>query len=102
MTDTANLALPCIDAAQAQKHVTHNEALRILDTLVQLACRTAISTRRLARRPIWLELDRQGQPEPDRGSWSGHGNQIAAWQDGAWQFSAPKVNGSPTSSTKAR
>ena len=37
MTDTANLGLPCIEGSQAQKHVTHNEALRILDTLVQLA-----------------------------------------------------------------
>ena len=37
MTDTANLALPCIEGSQAQKHVTHNEALRVLDTLVQLA-----------------------------------------------------------------
>ena len=37
MTDTANLGLPCIEGSQAQKHVTHNEALRIIDTLVQLA-----------------------------------------------------------------
>ena len=35
---TANLALPLIAAGQAGKHVTHNEALAALDTLVQLAC----------------------------------------------------------------
>ena len=29
--------LPYLLAAQAQKHVTHNEALRLLDGLVQLA-----------------------------------------------------------------
>src|SRR5690606_958695 len=34
---TENLALPYIMPSQAQKHVTHNEALRILDALVQLA-----------------------------------------------------------------
>ena len=34
---TANLALPLMAAAQAQKHVTHNEALVALDTLAQLA-----------------------------------------------------------------
>jgi len=34
---TAHLALPFIMAAQAQKHVTHNEALRILDGIVQLS-----------------------------------------------------------------
>ena len=36
MTDTPRLALPVIEAAQAQKHVTHNEALVLLDALVQL------------------------------------------------------------------
>ena len=32
---TTHLLLPYILAAQAQKHVTHNEALQLLDTLVQ-------------------------------------------------------------------
>ena len=32
---TTHLMLPYILAAQAQKHVTHNEALRILDGLVR-------------------------------------------------------------------
>ena len=35
---TPHLGLPLIAASQAQKHVTHNEALGLLDTLVQLAC----------------------------------------------------------------
>ncbi len=35
MTDTPNLGLPCLEAAQAQKHVTLNEALLRLDVLVQ-------------------------------------------------------------------
>ena len=38
MSETsAHLALPFIMAAQAQKHVTMNEALRMLDGIVQLA-----------------------------------------------------------------
>ena len=38
MPDTStHLLLPYLLAAQAQKHVTHNEALRLLDGLVQLA-----------------------------------------------------------------
>lgn len=37
MDETTNHLLPYILAAQAQKHVTHNEALRTLDALVQLA-----------------------------------------------------------------
>lgn len=32
---TTNLLLPYLMAAQAQKHVTHNEALRLLDGLVR-------------------------------------------------------------------
>ena len=34
---TTHLLLPYILAAQAQKHVTHNEALRLLDAMVQLS-----------------------------------------------------------------
>ena len=37
MTNTPRLVLPAIEAAQAQKHVTHNEALTLLDALTQLA-----------------------------------------------------------------
>ena len=32
-----HLLLPYLVAAQAQKHVTHNEALRLLDAVVQLS-----------------------------------------------------------------
>lgn len=34
---TTHLGLPLIDAAQAQKHVPHNEALFLLDALNQLS-----------------------------------------------------------------
>ena len=38
MSDTStHLLLPYLLAAQAQKHITVNEALRLLDGLVQLA-----------------------------------------------------------------
>ena len=36
MSTSPNLGLPFILAAQAQKHVTHNEAIRGLDAVVQL------------------------------------------------------------------
>ena len=39
MEQTANLNLPYIMPSQAQKHVTHNEAIRLLDGLVHLAVR---------------------------------------------------------------
>jgi hypothetical protein len=88
MTHTVNLALPCIDAAQAQKHVTHNEALRILDTLVQLA----VLDRDLAAPPgLPVEGQRWIVAASPAGAWSGHASHIAAWQDGAWMFSVPAI-----------
>jgi hypothetical protein len=41
MMDTTHLQLPYLAAAQAQKHVTHNEALRLLDALSSSPCSTA-------------------------------------------------------------
>jgi Protein of unknown function (DUF2793) len=37
INETPNLRLPYLAAAQAQKHVTHNEAIWALDAIVQLA-----------------------------------------------------------------
>ena len=44
MNETANLSLPYILASQAQKHVTHNEAIRALDCLVQLSVESRVLT----------------------------------------------------------
>ena len=89
MTDTTvNLALPVITAAQAQKHVTHNEALLKLDTLVQLA----VLDRDLAAPPASPNVgERWIVADSATGDWAGHENEIAAWQDGAWQFSMPNT-----------
>ena len=37
MPESNQLGLPFLEAGQAQKHVTHNEALRVLDAIVQLS-----------------------------------------------------------------
>jgi hypothetical protein len=88
MTDTANLGLPCIEGSQAQKHVTHNDALRILDTLVQLA----VADRDLSAPPASPAEGQRWIVKPTAtGLWTGHDNAIAAWQDGAWQFSVPQT-----------
>lgn len=42
MSNTStHLSLPYLAPAQAQKHVTHNEGLRMLDVLVQLSLRVS-------------------------------------------------------------
>jgi hypothetical protein len=88
MTDTANLGLPCIEGSQAQKHVTHNDALRMLDTLVQLA----VLDRDLTAPPGSPAEGQRWIVKPAAtGAWTGHNNAIAAWQDGVWQFSVPQA-----------
>lgn len=83
---TVNLALPYILPSQAQKHVTHNEALQRLDAIVQLAIAAELTT----------------PPDPAvegtcylvsgaaSGAWSGKSGQLAFRQDGAWIFIQPQ------------
>lgn len=86
MDETANLKLPYILAAQSQKHVTHNEALRALDAIVQLA----VADKDLSTPPGSPgEGDRYIVGASPTGSWSGHAMHVAAWQDDAWAFYAP-------------
>ena len=55
MSDTTtHLGLPYLLAAQAQKHVTHNEALRLLDAMVQLSVLDRTRTAPPAS-PTWPE-----------------------------------------------
>ncbi len=80
MTRTPNLNLPYLDAAQAQKHVTHNDALRILDALVQ----PAVLSRVLTTPPgTPAEGDRYIVAASATGAWVGQDGKVAAWQDGA-------------------
>ncbi len=88
MDTTPNLKLPYIAAAQAQKHVTHNEAIRALDAVIQLA----VLDRNLGAPPAAPKNgDRYIIATSASGDWSGHGGKIAAYQDGAWQLFAPKI-----------
>ena len=52
-----NLSLPFIQPSQAQKHVTHNEALRLLDAVVQLTLQSLSQ-----QTPPSLAIDGQGRP----------------------------------------
>lgn len=87
MTDTPNLALPYILAAQAQKHVTHNEAIRALDCLVQLS----VASRALTAPPTTPEEgSRYIVAATATGDWATQDAKIAAYQEGAWAFYTPK------------
>jgi hypothetical protein len=87
MTETIHLGLPYLAAAQAQKHVIHNEALLRLDALVQLAVHDAT----LADPPEDPEEgDRYIVATDATGAWSGHAGEVAVLVDGAWSFLAPR------------
>jgi hypothetical protein len=89
MTDTPRLALPAIEAAQAQKHVTHNEALTLLDCLVQLA----IESRTLAAPPPTPAEGACYIPAAGAGgAWTGWDSHIALYNAGGWQR-IPPVSG---------
>ncbi|MEM7749647.1 MAG: DUF2793 domain-containing protein [Pseudomonadota bacterium] len=86
MDDTPNLDLPYLMPAQAQKHVTHNEALRQLDAIVQLSVRD----RDLPAPPSSpSDGDRYIVAESGEGEWADQDGTIAAYQDGAWAFYVP-------------
>jgi hypothetical protein len=71
---TVALGLPLLLAEQAQKHVTHNEALRALDAIVQLAVKDRDLT---VAPPSPSEGDRYIVAASPTGIWSGHATGIA-------------------------
>lgn len=81
------LDLPYIQPSQAQKHVTHNEAIRTLDVLVQT---------------VVADVDRSAPPSdpvpgqshivaaPASEAWAGQEASIATFDGSIWAFTAPK------------
>ena len=88
MTDTTHLGLPFIEGSQAQKHVTHNEALRILDSVVQIG---VLDIDRTAPPSSPAEGDRHIVASGAMGAWAGHAGAVTVREDGAWRFFAPKL-----------
>lgn len=87
MLETPNLKLPYIAPAQAQKHVTHNEAIRALDAILHVA----VEDRDLADPPAEpVEGARYLVADAASGAWTNRSNAIAAFQDGAWAFYSPR------------
>lgn len=83
---TARHGLPLLSAGQAQKEVTHNEALTMADQLMNPVAEQ-----------FGLETP-PGGPQPGQtwiigaaptGDWAGRDGQIACWTPGGWRYVQP-------------
>ena len=87
MSNSPLLALPYRAASQAQKHITHNEAISIIDGLVHLS----VISRSLNAPPATpIDGDRYLLTTGPTGDWAGHAAQLALRMEGAWRFLDPR------------
>ena len=87
MPNTPNLAMPYLVASQAQKEVTHNDALNDLDCLAQMS----VIDRTLNAPPSSPgEGDAYIVGSSPTGAWSGYADCVAAYYSG-WRFKAPEA-----------
>ncbi len=85
--DTARLSLPLLHVAQAQKEMTHNEALTRIDLLLH-GCVTGVAEDTPPAAPdvgqCWIVGD------TPTGAWAGRTGQVAGWTAGGWRFVVPR------------
>ena len=82
------LSLPLLQPSQAQKHVTHNEALMRLDMLVQA---TAVSRNQTIPPATPAQDALYVVPQGGTLGWAGQDGALALFDQGAWVFLPPKA-----------
>lgn len=87
MSDTPHLGLPLLAAAQAQKHVTMNDALIRLDAL---AAPSVISASQATPPLSAVEGDTYIVGASPTGLWQGHADELAFFVNGGWSFADPR------------
>ncbi|QPH53775.1 DUF2793 domain-containing protein [Pontivivens ytuae] len=88
MTETAKLGLPLVQAAQAQKHVTVNEALARVDAMTQLRLVTVM---RPTPPVAPADGDCHAVPAGATGDWAGEDGRVAVASAGLWSFVTPQM-----------
>lgn len=86
---TPIMGLPMLVAGQAQKEITHNEALVMIDALVAgMAVAGGVNTPAAQPQPgqCWLVGD------SPTGPWSGRAGALAIWTVGGWRFAQLPVH----------
>ncbi|MBL4807954.1 MAG: DUF2793 domain-containing protein [Rhodobacteraceae bacterium] len=86
MSNTYNFALPLVQAAQAQKHVTVNEALARVDAVTQMR----LVNINVVAPPAATDGMAYGVGVSAIGDWVGHDGEIAIYANGGWVFLLPK------------
>lgn len=84
---TERLALPLLATAQAQKEMTHNEALVLLDALVQP---TVVSVAPVAVPTTPIAGQAWVVGTAPTGPWAGHAGDLAIFTAGGWRFVAAR------------
>ena len=87
MPATPRLALPLLAVAQAQKEVTHNEALTLIDALLHAAVEAGpvdAPPANPAEGQCWIV-----GTDP-AGAWTGQEDAIAIYTGGGWRFAPPR------------
>ena len=84
MAQTSRYALPLLQAGQAQKEITHNDALARIDALLHLAVDSRHNSAATeANGTVWIV------PAGASGAWAGHDGEIAIFDFSGWSFVAP-------------
>lgn len=99
MSYSTLLQMPYMAAAQAQKHITHNEALERLDAVVQLVVQSFSETQPPAapeEGQIWC-IGLGGVNE-----WATHDGELAVWANGGWLFIVPHAGWRAVQGTELR
>lgn len=84
---TPRLGLPLLAPGQAQKEMTHNEALALLDLALHGSVRgLAVEQPPAAPAPgqCWIV------GAAPQGAWAGHAGALAGWTAGGWRFLEPR------------
>lgn len=88
MTNSPRIGLPYLDAAQAQKHVTMNEALARLDVVAAGQVETMAQASPPGS-PAEGEAHIVGSGAT--GAWTGQDDRVAVFLNGGWDFIAPWI-----------
>jgi hypothetical protein len=88
MSNTIRHSLPLLAAGQAQKEVTHNEALLAIDRQLQLS---VVSRTRAQPPTVPVAGESFIVPQGASGAWSGHSSEIAFYDGYGWIFTSPAL-----------